>query len=173
MGRAERVERAVEHVVALRRVSETVADDRNRRRLEHLERELRAEIGVGVPKRRAAAVLGVTVPAVERWIERGRLPVVRRPGSSREEIDADALLELAVEVNRLRENGQTRGLLATAFERLAARGLPLPKLRPNESAYELRRDYLRTTPLDRLREVAQLSNVLTGIAARRARTSAR
>lgn len=154
-------------------MSESVADDRNRRRLEKLERELRGEIGVGVPKRRAAALLGVTVPALERWIERGRLPVARRPGSSREEIDADALVELAVEVNRMRENGQTRGVLAVAFGRLAERGLPLPKLRPNESAYELRRNYLRTTPLDRLREVAELSRALTGIAARRARTPTR
>ena len=166
MGRAERVERAVGHVVALRRASQAVRDAGERRRLEQVERELRKEVGVGVPKRRAAAVLGVTVPALEKWIERGRLPVIRRPGSSREEIDADALLDLAAEVSRLRELGQTRGVLATAFERLAQEGLPLPKLRPNETAHELRRDYERTKPAERLREAAELSRVLTGLAVR-------
>ena len=155
-----------EHVVALRIAASAVSDSRARERLKRVERELRGEIGVGVPKRRAAAVLGVSVTALDKWIARGRLPVTRRPGSSREEIDADALLDLAEEVTRLREAGRTRGLLAAAFERLAETGRPRPKLRPNQSARELRQHYLRTTPRDRLREVAELSRVLTSLAAR-------
>jgi hypothetical protein len=106
------------------------------------------------------------VTALDKWIARGRLPVVRRPGSSREEVDAVALLDLAEEVAQLREAGRTRGVLATAFERLAEQGRLRPQLRPNQSARELRGHFLRTTPSDRLREVAELSFVLTGLAAR-------
>jgi hypothetical protein len=166
MAEAPRVERTVEHVVALRRAGTAVADPSERRRLKQVERELQREIGVGVPKRRAAAVLGVSVTALDKWIARGRLPVVRRPGSSREQIDADALLDLAEQVARLREEGQTRALLASAFERLVKQGRPRAKLRPNQSARELREHYLQTTPGGRVREVAELSRVLTDLAAR-------
>jgi hypothetical protein len=138
MGRGKRVERALEHVVALRLAQPAVADPHERRRLKRVERELRREIGVGVPKTRAAAVLGVSVTALDKWVARARLPVVRRPGSSRQEIDADALLDLAEEVTRLREAGETRGVVATAFERLAQAGRPHRKLRPNQAARELR-----------------------------------
>lgn len=169
MDRRTRVERAVEHVVALRCILPSVGSPLERQRLKRVERELRREIGAGVPKTRAAAVLGVSVTALDKWIARGRLPATRLPGSSREAIDADALFDLAEEVTRLREAGRTRGLLAGAFERLAEKGRPRPKLRPNQSARELREHYLGTTPGDRLREVAELSRVLTRLAARGAK----
>jgi hypothetical protein len=165
-GRADRIERALEHGVALACVADAVSDPRERRRLARVLRELRREIGVSVPKRRAAATLGVTVPALERWIERGRLPVVRRPGVTREEVDADAAFDLAVEVTRLREQGARYGVLAAAFERLAERGAARPKLRPNESSRELREFYEQTTPLERLGIGAELSAVGTTLAAR-------
>jgi hypothetical protein len=166
MSRGERVERAVLHTVALRCAATAVTSPVERKRLKRVERELRREVGVGVPKTRAAAVLGVSVTALDKWILRGSLPVVRRPGSSRAEIDADVLLALAEEVTRLREVGRTRSVLAAAFERLAQRGAAGPPPRPNQSALELREQYLRTTPSDRLREVAELSRMLTGLAAR-------
>jgi hypothetical protein len=164
MGRGERAERTVRHVAALRCAASAIVDPRERERLRRVERELRQDIGAGVPKTRAAAVLGVSVTALDKWVVRGRLPVTRRPGSSREEIDADGLIDLAEEVTRLREAGRTRAVLAAAFERLAPRGRPRPKLRPNQSARELREHYLQTTPPERLREVAELSRVLTGLA---------
>ena len=159
------------HVVALRHVAATVGRTRERQLLKRVERDLRREIGVGVPKRRAAAVLGVSVTALDKWIARDKLPVVRRPGSSREQIDADALLDLAAEVTRLRERGETRRVLATAFERLAKEGKPRPKLRPNQSARELRQHYLETTPAGRLKEVAELSRVLTELSTLRKASS--
>jgi len=67
-----------------------------------------------------------------------------------------ALIDLAEEVTRLRESGWTRGVVAAAFERLARAGRPRPKLRPIQSARELRDHCLSTTPRDRLREVAEL-----------------
>jgi hypothetical protein len=54
-------------------------------------------------------------------------------------------------------------VLGAAIEEARERLAPLP--RPNESAEELRRHFLRTTPVERLREVAELSRVLTGLAA--------
>ena len=88
VSRAAASERAVRHVVALRRVGEAVTDPRERLRLLQVERELRRGVGVGVPKLRAAAVLGISLTALDRWIALGKLPVVRRPGSSRHEVDA-------------------------------------------------------------------------------------
>jgi hypothetical protein len=164
--RGRSIESTIRHVVALRCAESAVANEHERRRLKRVERELRRELGVGVPKTPAATALGVSVTALDKWIARGHLPVVRRPGSSRREIDADALLELAREVTLLREAGETKRLLATAFERLAREGRPRPKLHPNQSARELRQHYLRTTPHDRLRETADLSRVLTDLAAR-------
>src|SRR6266540_878740 len=84
MKRAQTAERTVRHVVALRCAESAVSDGRERRRLKRVARELRREIEVGVPKTQAAAVLAVSVTALDKWIGRGRLPVVRRPGSSRE-----------------------------------------------------------------------------------------
>ena len=151
------MERAVERAVELRLVAAAVTDEREQRRLKRVLRDLRREIGVSVPKTRAAGILSVSVTALEKWIARGRLPTVRRPGSSREEIDADALLDLAEEVRRLRESGVTRGVLAGAFQKLAKDGKPRRRLRPNMPARELRADFLRTTPQERLATGAELS----------------
>lgn len=166
MGRAADLERAVARAVALRRVAPSVSDPREQRRLARVQRELLREIGFSVPKTPAAAVLGVSVNALDRWIASGRLPTIRRPGTVREEIDADALLDVAVEVDRLREEGVERGVLAAAFERLAAEGKPKRRPWPNMPARELRAEYLRTTPLERLRTGAELSHVATLLAGR-------
>lgn len=166
MPSASAIEQAVKRAVALRRIAPAVSDPREARRLARVQRELRREIGFSVPKTRAAAVLGVSVNALNRWISAGRLPTIRRPGSVREEIDADALVELALEVDRLRENGFERGVLAMAFERLRAEGKPRARPRPNMSARELRADFLRSTPSGRLRTGAELSYVATLLAGR-------
>lgn len=166
MGRAADLERAVARAVALRRVAPSVSDPREQRRLARVQRELLREIGFSVPKTPAAAVLGVSVNALDRWIASGRLPTIRRPGAVREEVDADALLDVAVEVDRLREEGVERGVLAAAFERLAAEGKPKRRPWPNVPARELRAEYLRTTPLERLRTGAELTHVATLLAGR-------
>lgn len=157
MSRASAIEQAARRVVALRRIAPAVSDARESRRLDRLLRELRRELGFSVPKTRAAAILGVSVNALDRWIAAGRLPTVRRPGSAREEIDADALVDLALEVERLREEGVERGVLAAAFARLALKGKPAARPRPNMPARELRAEFLRTTPQERLATGAQMS----------------
>src|SRR5712691_2953827 len=158
MGRAERAEQAIEAATAIRLAAAAPADDRRAaRRLRRAEQLILRGIGPSVPKRRAAALLGISVTALQRWIRLGRLPVVRRPGG-REEVDAGALLEVVEEVRRIREDESvSRGVVACAFRRLAARGLPRPRLRPNQPAQELRSAYLRSTPVERLRETAELS----------------
>ncbi|MDX6468029.1 MAG: hypothetical protein QOI27_3069 [Gaiellaceae bacterium] len=163
---AQAPEQALTHAVELRRVLRTVADPDGRRRLGRVIRELRASVGVGVPKRRAAAMLRVSVQALERWVRSGALPVARRPGSSRELIDAEALLLVAEEVERLREAGVERGALAEALRRLDSDGRMPRKLRPNQLAAELRHEYLHTTPAERLRAATELSELASSLAGR-------
>jgi excisionase family DNA binding protein len=154
------------HVVELRRVRQSVSDREAQRRLGRVIGELRQDVGVGVPKRRAAALLGVSVQALERWVASGALPGVRVPGSSRQLIDAEALLALAEEVADLREQGERRGVVAAALRRLEAAGRLPRKLRPNQSARELRHEYLHTTPAERLRQGIELSEFAVSLAAR-------
>lgn len=159
---------ALENIVELRRVRCSISNRETRRSLGAVIGRLRRDVGVGVPKRRAAALLGISVQALERWVRSGSLPVARVPGSSRELIDAEALLVLAEEVTRLREAGQGRGIVASALRGLKAEGRLPRKLRPNQSARELRHEYLHTTPEERLRTGVALSEVGTRLATRRA-----
>jgi hypothetical protein len=162
----------VRQIVALRRVRDAVESTAERRRLARVIRQLRLGLGVGIPKRQAAAALGVTVQALDRWIAAGRIPVVRRPGSSRELIDAEALLLLAGEVERLREQGEVR-VLGKAIARLGEGRRPPRRLRPNQPARELRREFLASTPAGRMRQGIELSHVGARLAAYgRARTKA-
>src|SRR5688500_9006732 len=129
MRRAERAQRAVEAVTALRLAAAEPDCARATRWLRRAERLVLAEVGPSVPKRRAASLLGISVPALERWIRVGRLPVVRRPGG-RQEIDAAALVDLTEELRRIRaEAGAGGRLVARAFGNLAERGLPARRLR--------------------------------------------
>ena len=117
-----------------------------------------------MPKRQAAAALGVTVQALDRWVEAGTIPVVRRPGSSRELIETGALLMLAEEVAPLRERGESRVLAKALTELAARRGLPR-RLRPNQSAQELRHEFLHSTPPGRMRQAIELSHTGAALAA--------
>jgi hypothetical protein len=169
MARADRTERVLEIAVAVR-LAAREAGARAARRLRGAERLLRREIGPSVPKRRAAALLGISVTALQRWIAAGKLPVIRRPGG-REEVETAPLLDLLEEVRRLREEeGRSRGVVAAAVHRLEEGGRLAPALRPNTPPDELRRSYLASSPLERLRETAELSyaaTLLGGYGARR------
>jgi hypothetical protein len=163
MKRSLRARRLVEVALAIRRAQSGVTDGHARRQLRRAELGLREELGDAVPKSVAARLLGVSLTGLEHWVDAGRLPVVRRPGG-REELAAEALLDVAEEVERLRKEGASRGLLAEALRRLEQRGLPRRRLRPNESGEELRRAYERTVPSQRLRETAELSLAVTTLA---------
>lgn len=120
-------------------------------------RELRGQLGSLVPKRQAASVLGVTVQALDRWVAAGKIPVARTPGSTRELVETEALLALAAEVQPLREQGESRAL-AKAISSLDERGRLPRRLRPNQSARELRHEFLQTTPAVRLQQAVELSH---------------
>jgi hypothetical protein len=178
MGRARRIEGALQDVLDLRLAAHGAADER-RQRLEAVARRRRQELGQSVPKGKAAAVLGVSVTTLDKWIERGALPVVRRAGSARVEVEADALLELAVEVQRLRDAGRRRGLLAHALRRLGW-SVPLrradPAKTPEPAAMGMpgyfpdplrgwRADFEGSTAADRVAQAISLSRTATRIAA--------
>lgn len=172
MGRAERVERAIKAATEMRLAARDQDRRRAARRLRRAEQLVLDEIGRSVPKRRAAAALGISVPALERWVRLGRLPVVRRPGG-REEVDASALLDVLEEVRGLRDDeGVSRSAVAGALRNLALRGLPRERLRPNESARTLRESYARSSGVERLREAAELSAAATTLARYGARARA-
>lgn len=158
------VSEVVGQIVALRRVRSAVDSAAERRRLAQVVRQLRRRLGVGVPKRQAASVLGVSVQALDRWLATGKIPVVRRPGSSRELVETEALLVLAEEVSPRQERGEPRAL-AKAIAALVERGQLPRRLRPNQSAHELRNEFLRSTPEGRLRQAVELSQLGATLAA--------
>jgi hypothetical protein len=164
MGRAQRAEHALEIAAAIRAAMPAVHDPHAARQLRRAERLVLRDAKPSVPKHRAAAVLGISVTALQRWIDAGRLPAVRRRGG-REEVDCGPLLDVVEEVRRIRaEDGSPRRALAHAFRRLAARGLPRRRGRPNRPAAELRQDYIASTPVTRLRDAAELSLAATTLA---------
>ena len=60
---------------------------------------------------------------------------------------------------------EMRKEIAAALRRLRERGELRPKLKPNRTPAELRRAYLKTTPVERLRASAELSSVQTQLTA--------
>jgi hypothetical protein len=100
----DRKKRLFEHVVRLRRAQQ---DAPNNRDLAAVRAALEEELGGTVSRRLAASLLGVTHPALVRWIREGDLPVVYAE-SGREEVPVAALLELYEAVDRERSSGRRR-----------------------------------------------------------------
>lgn len=160
----------VSHIGQLRSAVKKARDPEVRELLRNLEAALRKTLGPSVPKSVAARALGVSVTALDRWIDRGRVPVVAKAASARLEVETGPFLELADCVSSLRARGNLRPL-AGAFRLLGRPDDPhgrqvvaeeiarLP--RPNVSARELRDQFARTTPEERVRQAAELSRSLT------------
>jgi excisionase family DNA binding protein len=108
----ESVQNLVDLKVARRSSRGTPAE-----RLRRVESRVRQSVGSGVSKAVAARVLGVSVPTIDKWIERGRIPTVPN-GSGPRRVEVGALVSLGALVEELRERGQTGGLVATALQRL-------------------------------------------------------
>jgi hypothetical protein len=162
-----RLETILEAIVGLRLAIAQTRDAGLRGELRDVETRLRRELGPSVPKRAAARMLGVSVTALDRWIDRGRIPVVARPASSRLAVETPPLLEVATEVERLRRNDVTRSRVARALTNLGRFDDPRGRLvipeevaalpRPNVPVHELRRRYEETTPEERVLQVSALS----------------
>jgi DNA-binding transcriptional MerR regulator len=141
--------------------------------LRKVEHSLTSLLGPSVPKRQAARLLGVSVVALDLWIDRGRLPVVAAPGNTRLGVETRSLLDLAEQVELLRRQGVKREQLAQAFAVLGWADDPagrhvlraeiaaLP--RPNVSARQLRRDFEQTTPEERLAQLDQLNRSMNAL----------
>ena len=86
-------------------------------RMRLVEGRVCKRVGAGVPKAVAARVLGVSVPTVDKWVARGRIPTVLN-GSGPRRVALSALVDLAARVEELRDQGQTEGLVAAALLRL-------------------------------------------------------
>jgi hypothetical protein len=175
MGRHADIDRALADAVELRLLASKVTDPSVRTRLAHLARRRAADIGPSVPKTRAAKAFGVTVAALDRWVVRGALKT-RRSHSSREEIDTESVVELAVEIRSLAESGRRRGLLAEALARreaAQARGTAMGTggFFPDQAAE--RREELETlTPGERVAQAIEVSRAVTKIAAAGVRSRA-
>jgi len=172
VGRGRLIEGALRDVVDLRVAAQEATSKRQRERIEGVARRRRSELGMSVPKTRAADVLGVSVTTLDKWIERGALPVVRRRDSARSELETGAVLELAVEVAHLREGGQRRGVLAGAVQRLEQRrdAMGTPGYFPDQ-ARERKADFETLTAAERVAQAISLSRTATRIAAAVARAS--
>jgi hypothetical protein len=70
-------------VVRLRLAIARANDRELRGELREVEVRLRRQLGPLVPKRRAAQLLGISVTALDRWIDRGYLPVVAASADAR------------------------------------------------------------------------------------------
>jgi hypothetical protein len=158
-------------IVQLRHAIVKTRDSEARAALREVEVRLRLALGPTIPKKKAAAVLGISVTALDRWVDRGFLPVVVRPGSSRHELESRPFLELAAQVARLRVDGVvTHRRIAPAVKRLGWRPLTAGRRilrldvaalpRPNVTEQELVANFRSTTPEQRVREAAELSRFL-------------
>lgn len=168
----------LEPIVLLRLAIERTRDRALRDELRAVEVSLRRQLGPSVPKRAAARLLGVSVTALDRWIDRGFLPVVASPrGSRRLAVETGPLLDLAAGVRRLRRAGRSRAVLSEALRELGWRErgrrlvyrydvARLP--RPNISLDELQRQYEETSPEERVLQLAALNQSIDTLA-RRAR----
>jgi hypothetical protein len=166
----------LEPIVDLRLALQRARDPGLRAELRHVEVALRRQLGPSVPKRVAARLLGVSVTALDRWIDRGRVPVVAPAnGARRLGVETLPLLELATSVAALRRSGRKRGVVSAALEQLGRRDhgqrlvvcadvARLP--RPNVSLDELQQQFRQTTPEARVLQLAALNDSLNRLATR-------
>jgi hypothetical protein len=167
----------LEPIVGLRLAIQRTRDPALRADLRDVEVALRRQLGPSVPKRVAAGLLGISVTALDRWIDRGRLPVVAPAnGSRRLGVETLPLLELATSVATLRRSGRRRGLVSRALdelgrrdrgERLVVRADVARLPRPNVSLDELQQQFRQTTPEGRVLQLAALNDSLNRLATRR------
>jgi hypothetical protein len=170
-GGATPAEQLIRLILDLRVALKATRESETAARLRRVESNLRQLLGPSVAKAPAARLLGASATTLDRWIERGRLPVVANARSPRLAVETRPLLDLAEEVERLHRQGVKRSRLAQAFENLGWPDDPegrrvlreeiaaLP--RSNVPVLQLRRDYERTTPEERVLQLAALSRSLT------------
>lgn len=105
----------VEHIRRLRRV-ERLADPLVRAQIEPVLEFLESLAGPTVRPAEAARMLGMSQPALYRWIDNGEISAVTTP-EGRREIPLSELIELLEEVEERRAAGESRPMAAVMRER--------------------------------------------------------
>jgi excisionase family DNA binding protein len=163
-----RIQRALRDVVELRCAAREAANARQLDRIERIAQRRREDLDETVPKTRAAEALGVSVTTLDKWVARGKLPAARHGGSGRVEVPTEAVLELAEEVQQLREAGRRRGLLAEALrlvdQRRRGPAIGMPGYFP-DPLRDRRRDFEQLSAAERVVQAIHLSRTATRIAA--------
>lgn len=99
-----------------------------------VRRDLEARLGPTLSRSRAARILGVSQTALDRWVSKGRVPVVLTP-AGRAEVPRQFVIEVREAIDELERRGNSRHLLAAVLEerRKDAEGIVLA-LSPEEGA---------------------------------------
>ncbi len=105
MNGTERTQRLLNNVTRLRRLQQRVGYDPD---LTEVRADLERALGETVSRRAAARFLGVSHPALERWIDRGDVPLVPTP-DGRVQVPVGALLRLHEQVEDERAHSDRRG----------------------------------------------------------------
>lgn len=161
-------------VVDLRLALQQTRDAGIRSQLRAVETQLREQLGPRTPKGVAAQLLGVSDTALDKWIKKGYLPaVLPHGGGTRLGVETLPLLELATEVGNVEREDILRGRIARAVRKLGWVPYGKPYIlsfdharlpRPNMTAVELRYEYLRSTPAQRVAQLASLNRSLSAVA---------
>ena len=109
-----RIDLAIQSLVLLRateRTSPGLAET-----LEPVTELLHEIAGATVPRAKAARLLEISQPALDRWIDLGEIPAVLTP-AGRRAVPVDYLVKLLDDVRSARENGHKRALKFVIDER--------------------------------------------------------
>src|SRR5262245_53031315 len=130
MSRSGNRDELFENILRLRR-AEAVSDQPNRGELAIVREFLEGLAGRTIRPAEAARLLGVSQPAVQRWLEKGEIAAVTTPGGRRE-IPLGEAIDLLADVERVRaETGSSRPLSIVIRERReAAEAIDLDELLP-------------------------------------------
>lgn len=96
------------NVIALRRTARR--DEAVRAELEPVIASLREELAEHMSKTQAAKLIGVSVPTLDKWVDRRIVPI-QLAASGRPRIPRDTALDLAERIRDLRERGHERNLI--------------------------------------------------------------
>lgn len=123
---------AIENILRLRR-AERLADPNMSGELASVREFLEGAVGQTVRAAEAARVLGISQPALSRWIQKGEVSAVMTP-LGRQEIPLSELVDLLDEVERARGEGSGRPLASVIRERRrrSAEAIDLDRLLPRK-----------------------------------------
>jgi excisionase family DNA binding protein len=130
--RREHKNEAIENILRLRR-AERLADTGLSEELASVREFLERGVGRTVRLAEAARVLGISQPALSRWIDKGEISAVMTP-QGRHEIPLSELVDLLDEVERARSEGRGRPLASVIRERRrrSAEAIDLDRLLPRK-----------------------------------------